>query len=327
MFENEEELELKIAAFHRQMQENMQRVMVGKEAQITQVLTAFLCGGHVLLEDVPGLGKTKLARSLSRSLNLPFARIQFTPDLLPSDITGVNVFKPNEGRFELRKGPLMTSFVLADEINRATPRTQSSLLEAMEEQQVTIDGETHVLEKPFFVIATQNPIETGGTFPLPEAQLDRFFMKISLGYPSMEEEAMILSRFEGKDPLVDLEAVVGSEDIFEAVKETEKVIVNEAIRAYILRLVQKTRNHSDLRMGVSPRGSLALFKGARAYAALSGRNYVLPDDVQALFVPVVAHRMILSGEARMRGKTTEAVAKEILMEESVPMEEVNRHVD
>jgi MoxR-like ATPase len=316
-----------IAVFHQRMQENMQRVMVGKEAQITQVLTAFLCGGHVLLEDVPGLGKTKLARSLSRSLNLPFARIQFTPDLLPSDITGVNVFMPNEGRFELRKGPLMTSFVLADEINRATPRTQSSLLEAMEEQQVTIDGETHVLERPFFVIATQNPIETGGTFPLPEAQLDRFFMKISLGYPSMEEEAMILSRFEGKDPLVDLEVVVGSEEIFEAIKETERVIVNEAIRAYILRLVQKTRNHPDLRMGVSPRGSLALFKGARAYAALSGRDYVLPDDVQSLFVPVVAHRMILSGEARMRGKTTEAVAKEILMEEAVPMEEANHHVD
>jgi MoxR-like ATPase len=316
-----------IAVFHQRMQENMQKVMVGKEAQITQVLTAFLCGGHILLEDVPGLGKTKLARSLSRSLNLPFARIQFTPDLLPSDITGVNVFMPNEGRFELRKGPLMTSFVLADEINRATPRTQSSLLEAMEESQVTIDGETHALGRPFFVIATQNPIETGGTFPLPEAQLDRFFMKLSLGYPSLEEESTILSRFEGKDPLVDLESVVGSEEILAAMKETEAVIVNEAVRNYILRLVHKTRNHSDLRMGVSPRGSLALFKGARAYAALLGRDYVLPDDVQALFVPVVAHRMILSGDARMRGKTTEAVANEIVMKESVPMEDANQHVD
>ncbi|BES63616.1 MoxR family ATPase [Gottschalkiaceae bacterium SANA] len=318
---------MKIAVFHQRMQENMQKVMVGKEAQITQVLTAFLCGGHILLEDVPGLGKTKLARSLSRSLNLPFARIQFTPDLLPSDITGVNVFMPNEGRFELRKGPLMTSFVLADEINRATPRTQSSLLEAMEESQVTIDGETHALGQPFFVIATQNPIETGGTFPLPEAQLDRFFMKLSLGYPSLEEEATILSRFEGKDPLVDLESVVGTEDILAAMKETEEVIVNDAVRNYILRLVHKTRTHSDLRMGVSPRGSLALFKGARAYAALLGRNYVLPDDVQALFVSVVAHRMILSGDARMRGKSTEDIANEIVGKESVPMEDTNHHVD
>jgi MoxR-like ATPase len=318
---------MKIAEFHQRIQENMQKVMVGKEAQITQVLTAFLCGGHILLEDVPGLGKTKLARSLSCSLNLPFARIQFTPDLLPSDITGVNVFMPNEGRFELRKGPLMTSFVLADEINRATPRTQSSLLEAMEESQVTIDGETHALGQPFFVIATQNPIETGGTFPLPEAQLDRFFMKLSLGYPSLEEEAAILSRFEGKDPLVDLEPVLGSEEILAAMKETETVIVNEAVRNYILRLVHKTRTHSDLRMGVSPRGSLALFKGARAYAALLGRDYVLPDDVQALFVPVAAHRMILSGDARMRGKTREDIANEIVRKEVVPMEDTNRHVD
>ena len=318
---------MKTADFHQRMQENMQKVLVGKEKQITQVLAAFLCGGHVLLEDVPGLGKTKLARSLSRSLNLPFARIQFTPDLLPSDITGVNIFLPNEGRFELRKGPLMTSFVLADEINRATPRTQSSLLEAMEESQVTIDGETHALGRPFFVIATQNPIETGGTFPLPEAQLDRFFMKLSLGYPSMEEEAMILSRFEGSDPLVDLKSVVEIEEILAAAKEAEAVMVSEALRNYILRLVHKTRKHTDLRMGVSPRGSLALFKGARAYAALLGRDYVLPDDAPALFVPVVAHRMILSGDARMRGKTTKVVANEILMEERVPMEEANFHVD
>lgn len=315
------------AAFHEKIQENIHQVIIGKEEQITKILTAFLCGGHVLLEDVPGLGKTKLARSLSASMDLPFARIQFTPDLLPSDITGVNVFLPQAGQFELRKGPLMTSFVLADEINRATPRTQSSLLEAMEERQVTIDGETHGLGDSFFVIATQNPIETGGTFPLPEAQLDRFFMKLSLGYPTLEEEGRILSRFEGEDPLDSLSAITTSEELNEAKRFAEGVIVSDAIRNYILRLVHQTRMHADLRMGVSPRGTLALFKGARAYAALLGRDYVLPDDVQELFISVVAHRMLVTGEARMRGKTSEVVAKEILEEVAAPVEEAGLHVD
>lgn len=318
---------MSIAAFHKNMQKNIQQVMVGKNEQITKILTAFLCNGHVLLEDVPGLGKTKLARSLSASMDLPFARIQFTPDLLPSDITGVNVYLPQTGRFELRKGPLMTSFVLADEINRATPRTQSSLLEAMEERQVTIDGESHDLGNAFFVIATQNPIETGGTFPLPEAQLDRFFIKLSLGYPTLEEEGQILSRFESGDPLLGLKAITTPEELAEVKREAEQVMVTEAIRDYILRLVHQTRVHADLRMGVSPRGSLALFKGARAYAALLGRDYVLPDDVQALFVSVVAHRMLVSGEAKMRGKTSQAVAEEILLQVAAPVEEASGHVD
>lgn len=318
---------MSIAAFHENIQNNIHRVIIGKDEPIKKILTAFLCGGHVLLEDVPGLGKTKLARSLSASLDLPFARIQFTPDLLPSDITGVNVFLPQAGRFELRKGPLMTSFVLADEINRATPRTQSSLLEAMEERQVTIDGESHDLGQSFFVIATQNPIETGGTFPLPEAQLDRFFLKLSLGYPTLEEEGRILSRFENGDPLSTLSASTTLKEVAKVKKETEAVVVSEAIRDYIVRLVHQTRQHVDLRMGVSPRGSLALFKGARAYAALSGRNYVLPDDVQALFVSVVAHRMLVTGEAKMRGKTSEAIAEEILTEVAAPVEEAKGHVD
>ncbi len=318
---------MSIAAFHENIQNHIHRVIIGKDEPIKKILTAFLCGGHVLLEDVPGLGKTKLARSLSASLDLPFARIQFTPDLLPSDITGVNVFLPQVGRFELRKGPLMTSFVLADEINRATPRTQSSLLEAMEERQVTIDGESHDLGHSFFVIATQNPIETGGTFPLPEAQLDRFFMKLSLGYPTLEEEGRILSRFESGDPLTTLSAITTAEEVAKVKKEAEEVVVSEAIRDYIVRLVHQTRQHADLRMGVSPRGSLALFKGARAYAALSGRDYVLPDDVQALFVSVVGHRMLVTGEAKMRGKTSEAIAEEILTEVATPVEEAKGHVD
>jgi MoxR-like ATPase len=321
-----EESRVTVQAFHQAIQDNVQKVMVGKDQEITKILAAFLCGGHVLLEDVPGLGKTKLARSLSASLNLPFARIQFTPDLLPSDITGVNVFLPQEGAFKLRKGPLMAPFVLADEINRATPRTQSSLLEAMEEGQVTIDGETHDLGENFFVIATQNPIETGGTFPLPEAQLDRFFMKLSLGYPTLEEESLILSRFENKDPLQSLQPVVTKEEIKEAGDRIQGVHVSQAVRDYIIRLVQATRSHKDLRMGVSPRGSLALFKGARAFAALQGRDYVLPDDVQALFIPVVAHRMMMTGDARMKGTTAEIVAKGIMETVDVPLE-AKPHVD
>lgn len=272
---------------------NIGKVIVGKENIVKLLLTALVADGHVLLEDVPGTGKTKLAKSLAKSLAAGYSRIQFTPDLLPSDITGLNIFDRQKNEFILRKGPVFTNILLADEIIRATPRTQSGLLECMEERQVTIDGETYQLEKPFFVIATQNPVETAGTFTLPEAQLDRFMMKLSMGLPSRNESVAILEKYMEKDPLHSLESVFSLEDLKQAREDANKVYVHQCIREYIVDLIEGTANSADVVMGVSPRGSLALLRCVKAYAYLQGRSYCTPDDVKAVAVPVLAHRIIM----------------------------------
>ncbi|MTI47409.1 AAA family ATPase [Sporosalibacterium faouarense] len=299
---------------------NIQQVIVGKDKVIDLMLTSILCSGHVLLEDVPGLGKTMLAKSLSKSVNSTFKRIQFTPDLLPSDVTGINVYNQKTGEFNFKKGPLMSQIVLADEINRATPRTQSSLLEAMEEHQVSVDGITYKLDEPFFVIATQNPVETGGTFPLPEAQLDRFFMQLSMEYPDFNEEMEILRRFRENNPFEDLKPVVNSEDIVEARKCFTDVFVDEEIMKYLLEIVRATREHEEIELGISPRGSMALFRGIQAYAAIQGRDYVLPDDVKELVRPIFIHRIILNGQAAVKGRNTIEVLDDIINSISTPVE-------
>ncbi len=275
------------------MMENIGKVIVGKEDIIKLILTSMLADGHVLLEDVPGTGKTKMAKALAKTLQADFSRIQFTPDLLPTDITGLNIFDRQSNSFVLRKGPIFTNVLLADEINRATPRTQAGLLECMEEKQATIDGVSYDIEAPFFVIATQNPVETAGTFPLPEAQLDRFMMKLSMGALEREEELAVLARYMEEDPLEILGGVVTSEELEDAKKACAKVYVHKCIQEYIVDLVAKTRVGDAVILGVSPRGSLALLKCAKAYAYLSGREYCVPDDVKAVAVPVLAHRIIL----------------------------------
>lgn len=279
--------------FNDKITENIGKVIVGKETVIKYLLTALLADGHVLMEDVPGTGKTKLAKSLARSLSIGFSRVQFTPDLLPSDITGINVFNRKENDFVLRKGPAFTNILLADEINRATPRTQAGLLECMEERQVTIDGETMKLDVPFFVVATQNPIESAGTFPLPEAELDRFIMKLSVGLPDKEEEVDILNKYMEADPLDTLESVVSREELIAARDAAMKVKMHECIPDYIASISQASRNHPEISLGISTRGSIALMRCAKAYAYLSGRDYVVPDDIKAVAVPVLAHRIKL----------------------------------
>ena len=279
--------------FNDKITENIGKVIVGKETVIKYLLTALLADGHVLMEDVPGTGKTKLAKSLARSLSIGFSRVQFTPDLLPSDITGINVFNRKENDFVLRKGPAFTNILLADEINRATPRTQAGLLECMEERQVTIDGETMKLDVPFFVVATQNPIESAGTFPLPEAELDRFIMKLSVGLPDKEEEVDILNKYMETDPLDTLESVVSKDKLLKARDAAMRVKMHECIPDYIASISQASRNHPEISLGISTRGSIALMRCAKAYAFLSGRDYVVPDDVKAVAVPVLAHRIKL----------------------------------
>lgn len=273
------------------IKQNISKVIVGREDTIVLLLTALLSHGHVLLEDVPGTGKTMLAKAMSKSMDLAFSRVQFTPDLLPSDITGLNYFDQKESRFVLRKGPVFTQILLADEINRATPRTQSSLLEAMEERQVTIDGDTYGLKQPFFVIATQNPVETAGTYPLPEAQLDRFLMQISMGYPEKEEELAILDRFDRENPLDTLNPVCTLEDLSALKQAAQETYVHPILKDYLIDLVQATRRDSQIINGVSPRGSLALFRAVKSYAYIKGRDYVVPEDIKALAVPVLAHRL------------------------------------
>ena len=279
--------------FLEKITENVGKVIVGKEKTIKLMLTAMLADGHILLEDVPGTGKTKLAKSIAKSLNISFSRIQFTPDLLPSDITGINVFNRKENDFVLRKGPVFTNILLADEINRATPRTQAGLLECMEERQVTIDGETLKLDAPFFVIATQNPIESAGTFNLPEAELDRFVMKLSVGLPDKDEEIDILNKYMGADPLETLTSVADASEFMRIRKSASEVKMQDCIPEYIADIAQASRNHPEISLGVSTRGSIALMRCAKAYAYISGRDFVVPDDVKDVAVPVLAHRIKL----------------------------------
>lgn len=303
----------------RELLANMEKVMVGKEKVLTLILTALFAGGHVMLEDVPGTGKTKLAKSLAASLTGTFKRIQFTPDLLPSDVTGMNVYNRQTGEFELRRGPVFANILLADEINRATPRTQAGLLESMEEGQVTIDGESMQLPRPYFVIATQNPIETAGTFPLPEAQLDRFMMKLSVGLPSKEEEAAILNRFGKEDPYEKLTAVMELDSVKELQERVKEVFVHREVENYMVEVTAATRKKDKVLMGASPRAALALLRACKAYAALQGREYVIPDDVKILAVPVLAHRLKLSYGVG-QGEEGETVIREILQSIPAPTE-------
>ncbi len=302
------------------LRENINSVIVGKGHIVDMLLAAVIASGHILLEDVPGTGKTMLAKTFAKSLSGVFQRIQFTPDLLPSDVTGINYYNMKEGEFVFRKGPVFGNVVLADEINRATPRTQSSLLECMEERQVTIDGVTRKLEEPFVVIATQNPIETAGTFPLPEAQLDRFMFKLSMGYPDKEEELEIINRFMQVNPLDNIEAVCTPQDIVEMQKEAKGIYVHSAIKEYIVSLADATRHLGNVSIGVSPRGSLVMLNAARAYAYVNGRTFVTPEDVQLLAQAVFAHRLVISGSAGSSDAARAAVSR-ILSQVSVPTED------
>jgi MoxR-like ATPase len=304
----------------RAVRQNASRVIVGKEEVIDLLMAALLCEGHVLFEDVPGIGKTTLAKTLARSLGCTFQRIQFTPDLLPSDITGITFFNQKKGEFEFRPGPLLAQVVLADEINRATPRTQSALLEAMEERQISVERETVLLPRPFIVIATQNPIELEGTFPLPEAQLDRFLMRLRLDYPSQSEERLILQRFKEGQPLQELQPVLAGEQLEVLQRMIRRVRVEPAVESYIVELVRATRNHSGVELGVSPRGTLALYRASQAYAAIHGRFYVIPDDVKRVARPVLSHRLIATSQTRLHGRVMEQIIEDVLHSVPVPVE-------
>jgi len=300
---------------------NVGKVIVGKKETIELVLVALLCGGHVLLEDIPGIGKTMMARAVAKSLDCSFKRIQSTPDLLPSDVIGLHYFNQKTSEFEFRPGPILANIVLVDEINRATPRTQSCLLECMQEQQVTVDLETIALPRPFMIMATQNPVELEGTFPLPEAQLDRFLLRVKLGYPSGEEEGAILSRFRQENPLETLSSVIGAVELLELQKKCREVYVDDSIRDYAVAVSQATRSHADIKLGASPRASLALHSVSQALAAIRGRSYVIPDDVKQAAIPVMAHRLIPRAEARLRGHSMEDIVRDIVAAVPVPVEE------
>ena len=304
----------------RAVRQNASKVIVGKEEIIDLLMVALLCEGHVLFEDVPGIGKTMLAKSLAKSLGCSFQRIQFTPDLLPSDITGITFYNQKKGEFEFRPGPLLAQVVLADEINRATPRTQSALLEAMEERQITIERETLPLPRPFIVIATQNPIELEGTFPLPEAQLDRFLMRLRIDYPSQSEERLILQRFREEQPLTDLRPVLAAERLRELQSFIRRVRVEPTLESYMVELVRATRHHNGVELGVSPRGTLALYRASQAYAAVHGRAYIIPDDIKHVARPVLSHRMIATSQTRLHGQVMEQIIEEVLHSVAVPVE-------
>ncbi len=304
----------------RRLRENIQKVIVGKDEIINLTLVSVLCEGHVLLEDVPGIGKTTLARGLAASLGCTFRRIQFTPDLLPSDVTGLNWFNQKNQEFEFRPGPVMSQVVLADEINRATPRTQSALLEAMQERQVTVDGVTRPLPRPFLVLATQNPIELEGTFPLPEAQVDRFLLRVAIGYPNEVEENDILERFRLTDPLPDLQSVVTPQEILDLQVERRNVRVEDSVRGYIVSVARATREHNEIELGASPRATLSLYQAAQAWAAIQGREYVIPDDVKAMAPHVLTHRLMISSQAQLRGRRMEDLVSDIVSAVAVPVE-------
>ena len=297
---------------------NVEHAIVGKRKQLVLSMVAWLSGGHLLLEDVPGVAKTMLARALAKSVGCQFKRVQCTPDLLPSDVTGTSIFNQKSSEFEFRAGPVFTQILLADEINRATPRTQASLLEAMAEGCVTVDGTTHVLEKPFLVIATQNPVDHEGTFPLPEAQLDRFLMRFSLGYPSMEEEMRMLELLQHTHPVDRLQSVATASELVQAQTEIRKVHVDPRVRQYFLQIVDQTRQNADLALGGSPRSTIALFRCGQAMAAIRGRGFVTPDDIKRVLSPVMNHRLILRPESRLRKVTTDSVLQEIVSEIAVP---------
>jgi MoxR-like ATPase len=313
-----------IQTFAERIVENLEKVIVGKRGTLELVVVGLLAQGHLLIEDVPGVGKTMLARSLAKSIGCSFRRIQFTPDMLPSDVTGVTIFNQITREFEFRPGPIMSQIVLADEINRATPKTQSALLEAMEEQQVTVDGVTHLLNPPFMVIATQNPIEYEGTFQLPEAQLDRFLLRIKLGYPGLRDEVNILELQQLRHPILDLEPVVSAEEVVHMQNMVRRVYVAPVIKQYIVELTRATRTNSDVYLGSSPRGSLGLFRAGQVRAAISGRDYVLPDDVKALAEFVLSHRMMVDPAARLREITTDVIVGEVLKVLPVPGGDLSR---
>lgn len=312
----------KFKVFRDKIKENIGKVIVGKEDIIDLLIVGFICSGHVLLEDVPGVGKTMLAKSFARSLDCSFKRIQFTPDLLPSDLTGINYYNQKSGEFQYRPGPIISQIVLADEINRATPRTQSSLLECMEERQVTVDGETRKLPEPFFVIATENPIESYGVFPLPEAQLDRFFMKINMGYPDFSEECSILERFNDQNPFNYIEPVVSMDEIAYVRQYYSKAYVSQDMNEYIVKIVSSTRENDKIKLGISPRGAIALRKASQAYAVISGRDYVMPDDVKCLSEAVLSHRIMLKGQYNLGGLEPRCIINEAVSSIPVPMENI-----
>ncbi|MBP3960640.1 MoxR family ATPase [Gemmata sp. G18] len=298
---------------------NIEKVIIGKRPQLTLAVAAYFSEGHILLEDVPGVAKTMLARALARSVGCTFKRLQCTPDLLPTDVTGVSVFNQKTAEFEFRAGPVFAQTLLADEINRATPRTQAALLEAMGERRVSVDGQTYVLKPPFLVIATQNPVDQEGTFPLPEAQLDRFLIRLSLGYPSMEEEGKMLSRLQMGHPIDDLKTVVTAEDVIACQEAVRGVHVDDKVKRYILEVVHASRDNEDVLLGGSPRASIALFRTAQALAAVTGRDFALPDDVKRMAQPVLAHRLILKPESRLRKRTAAAVVKDLVDDAKVPI--------
>ena len=302
------------------LRQNIQKVIVGKDEVIDIALIAMLCEGHLLLEDVPGTGKTTLAKTIAASLGCTFHRVQFTPDLLPSDVTGIYYYNQKAQEFEFRPGPIFAQILLADEINRATPRTQSSLLEAMQEQQVTVDIATHPLPRPFLVLATQNPVELEGTFPLPEAQLDRFLMKLAIGYPNAAQENDILLRFEHNDPLTTLAKVVEPEDIIAMQAEVRQIRVEESVRNYIVNVCRTTRSHEDIELGASPRATLALYRTCQARAAIDGRAFVIPDDVKTMAPYVLTHRLMVNPQTRLRGRKPEDIIRDVVNTVTVPVE-------
>jgi len=318
--------QIDIAAIAGRIIGNIEKVVIGKRPQLALAVSAYFCEGHILLEDVPGVAKTMFARALARSVGCTFKRLQCTPDLLPSDVTGVSIFNQKTAEFEFRPGPVFAQTLLADEINRATPRTQAALLEAMGERRVSVDGQTYVLKPPFLVLATQNPIDQEGTFPLPEAQLDRFLIRLSLGYPTMEEESKMLRRLQHGHPIDDLKPVVSGDDVIACQEAVRAIHVDEKVKQYILEVVHSSREHEDVMLGGSPRATIALFRTSQAMAAVNGRDFVLPDDVKKMAQPVLAHRLILKPESRLRKRTPSAVVKDLVDDAKVPITDKQKAV-